>query len=133
MKSYEHYRSLVPVVERPEKKFQYKAMNQDGQIEIFDYYQKAKNFAGIHHRVVQFELDKEEYEKQYIAYTENENKIFVLWYTDLRKEYSYLNDRTFDIVYEKAYERGHSAGYDEVANYMINTAEFAEKIMEANK
>ena len=55
------------------------------------------------------------------------------WYEDMREEYSFLNSTVFNLCYAEAYGRGHSSGYDEVANYMIDIVCFAEKILAASK
>lgn len=55
------------------------------------------------------------------------------WYEDLREEYSELNSTIFNLCYNEAQDRGHSSGYDEVANYMIDIVDFAEKILAASK
>ena len=55
------------------------------------------------------------------------------WYEDLREEYSFLNSTVFSLCYAEAYNRGHSSGYDDVANYMIDIVYFAEKILAASK
>ena len=55
------------------------------------------------------------------------------WYEDLREEYSFLNSTVFNLCYNEAQDRGHSSGYDEVANYMIDIVCFAEKILAASK
>lgn len=55
------------------------------------------------------------------------------WHSDLREKYSFLNDDVFNLCYDKAYEDGHSAGYDEVADRMINVVRFAEKLLDASK
>lgn len=56
-----------------------------------------------------------------------------IWYNNLRSEYSYLSNEVFKICYNKAYDDGHSYGYDEVANYMIDYVYFAEQIIDAMK
>jgi hypothetical protein len=55
------------------------------------------------------------------------------WRDALREEYSDLPDEVYNLVYNKAYEDGHSYGYDEVANYMIDLADMAVKIMDIAK
>lgn len=37
-----------------------------------------------------------------------------LWMKELRADYPELTDKQFGVIYGKAYEDGHSAGYDEV-------------------
>lgn len=63
---------------------------------------------------------------------EASNKAFGLWYADLREEHSGLNDAVFNLCYEQAWDRGHSAGHDEVASYMQDAVSFAEKIIQAS-
>ena len=55
------------------------------------------------------------------------------WYEDLREEYSFLNSTVFNLCFSEAHDRGHSSGYGEVANYMIDIVRFAEKILAASK
>ena len=55
------------------------------------------------------------------------------WYEDMREEYSFLNSTVFNLCFSEAHDRGHSSGYDEVANYMIDIVCFAEKILAASK
>jgi hypothetical protein len=52
---------------------------------------------------------------------------------DLREQYADLPVAVFNLCYSQAYDRGHSSGYDEVANYMIDIVYFAQKIIEASK
>jgi hypothetical protein len=50
------------------------------------------------------------------------------FHKELREEYSDLSDDIYNLIYNKAYEDGHSYGFDEVANYMIDLAIMARKI-----
>jgi hypothetical protein len=62
-----------------------------------------------------------------------QNRILGIWKEKLRSEYSHLNDATFDACYSKAYEDGHSSGYNgEFRNCMDDITEFAWKIIKAN-
>ena len=45
---------------------------------------------------------------------EGEHAAVDLWMKELRDDYPELTDKQFGIIYDKAYEDGHSAGYDEV-------------------
>ena len=47
---------------------------------------------------------------------ELEKKAAKLWYDELRAEYAHFSKRQFELVYAKAYEDGHSAGYDDIAS-----------------
>lgn len=68
-----------------------------------------------------------------------ENKAKDLWYEDLieafKADYPIFKERlsVFNLIYSEAYARGHSSGYDEVANYFESYANFAEDIAKAMK
>lgn len=62
-----------------------------------------------------------------------QNRIAGIWRDKLRNDHSNLNEATFNACYSKAYEDGHSAGYGEVRSCMDDIADFAEKIIAANK
>lgn len=44
-----------------------------------------------------------------------EAQAFDAWYDELKAEHSDLTEPQFNSIYSKAYDDGHSAGYDEVA------------------
>lgn len=76
--------------------------------------------------------NEEEINAWITLYKEASNNAFDLWYADLREEYSGLNSEVFDLCYDQAWDRGHSAGHDEVASYMQDIVRFAEKIIQAS-
>lgn len=49
----------------------------------------------------------------------------------LREEHLEVSDGVYDICYEEAYDRGHSAGYDEVAAHLPDYIYLAKRIIEA--
>ena len=49
----------------------------------------------------------------------------------LREEHLEVSDGVYDICYEEAWDRGHSSGYDEVANYLPDYIYLAKRIIEA--
>ena len=108
------------------KEFKYVALLADGTTKDFAKHEDAKKVSKLIQAVVTNEAE-------YIEYWENsrilENKTFALWYDGLRKDYDHLNDGLFGACYNKAYEDGHSSGYDEVANEMISVVDFAETII----
>lgn len=59
---------------------------------------------------------------------EKEKKAINLFVRSLREDYSEISDQLFDVCYDEAYKRGHSAGYDEVAAYMDEVVGFAKKV-----
>ena len=109
------------------KYFAYK----DGKvIGEFDSEKEAKQFANIVEKVL---INKAE-AKQHAEQVSNINsQIYDIWYTALREEYSDLSDDQFNICYDMAYDRGHSCGHDEVANYMIDVHEWAVKLIQTVK
>ena len=84
-------------------------------------------------KIVEKVLQNEEEINAWITlYKEASNKAFDLWYADLREEYSGLNNEVFNLCYDQAWERGHSAGHDDVESYMQDVVSFAEKIIKAS-
>jgi hypothetical protein len=71
---------------------------------------------------------RENFDKANKKASQNANDIYR---NALREEYSYLSDAVYDLCYSKAYDDGHSGGYDEVTNCMIDITDFAEKIVAA--
>ena len=76
-------------------------------------------------------LNQEEIDVYWSESRRLESEAFDLWYKDLQEDYDYMTPAIFDLCYNKAYEDGHSSGYDEVANYMISITSFAEEILKA--
>lgn len=76
--------------------------------------------------------NEEEINAWKLLYKEASNKAFDLWYADLREEYSGLNSEVFALCYDQAWDRGHSAGHDDVVSYMQDIVIFAEKIIRAS-
>lgn len=77
--------------------------------------------------------NKEDINTYWKRQAELENKATEVFYNALQEEYSYLPDRVYSLCYSKAYEDGHSCGYDEVAGYLQDYVEFAESIIKASK
>lgn len=80
-----------------------------------------------------YERNMVKHQAQVANYQADRTRLETIWKEKLRNEHSDLNDATFNACYSKAYEDGHSAGYSEVRNCMIDIADFAEKIIAANK
>lgn len=66
-------------------------------------------------------------------YAKKRNALFSmavqLWKDNLREEYSDIPDNVYNLCYEKAYDRSHAYGYDEVASTLEDTIAFACKIL----
>lgn len=108
------------------KYFAYK----NGESKEFNSMAEAKNFSSNTEKV---QTNKEEVQKYHNERRALENKASEIWHNALREEYDYLPDAIYNLCYSKAYEDGHSAGYDEVANEMIDLADMAEKIMKETR
>ena len=78
-------------------------------------------------------LDESAFRAAEQLYRDNEAAKSHVWHSELRCEYSQLNDATFNAIYSYAYDRGHSYGMDEVASHMIELENLAEMIIKANK
>lgn len=77
-------------------------------------------------------IDDDAYKAADKLHRDQQARISAIWDAELRAEYSHLNDATFSAIYSQAYDDGHSAGMDEVANYMIGYDDLARKIIAAN-
>lgn len=113
----------------PTREYRYVAY-KSGTATYFD----DKHSANQHSKLVErVQVNEEDYKKEVEKYRAKEQKAFDIWYNSLREEYSNISVQVFNHCYSMAYERGHSTGYDEVANCMIDTIDFAEKIIAAVK
>mgnify|MGYP001639748671 CR=1 FL=1 len=101
------------------KYFAYK----NGEAKQFDTFEKAKQFSSN----VESNLDKNAYEAAQSAYnkarSEAENKVIQA----MKKEIGWIScgdvekdNQLFDLAYGKAYEDGHSSGYNEIYNYLLD-------------
>lgn len=107
----------------PDKEYVWFAY-KDGECKQFTSRTDALTFSN---NVERSEVNKEEYEQKKKLYYEDQEKVVNFWISEMKKEFD-VSDKIFDICYAEAYDRGHSYGYDEVYNYMIDVVAFAEKI-----
>lgn len=126
MKPFDAYQES-PEPEYPTKTYMYRAY-KNGECKTFTTQKEAYKFSSL---VEKYWDNEEEYKAQKQIWDDWNTKITVAWYDDLRKEYDHLNDELFDICYSEAYDRGHSSGYDEVANCMINVVDFCDSLIKA--
>lgn len=56
-----------------------------------------------------------------------------LWMKELRADYPELTDKQFNMIYDKAYEDGHSAGYDEVSLHFQDLYYFCMNFVKAGE
>lgn len=129
-KFYEERIGLPAYTERPEPKNVWYAYKEGQVIGIFDTFEEARQHSKIVERVVKNKDAIDEFDKtQRYLYS----KALEAWKNDLYQENytEYLNKDILDICYSKAYEDGHSSGYDEVALYMEEYCDMAESVIKS--
>lgn len=114
--------------EYPTKEYGYRAY-KNGECKVFNTKTEADDFSKL---VERFVVNEEEYNKKLKEYHAFGTKVRLVWLAKLKEEFD-LPDEIFDICYAEANDRGHSSGYDEVANCMYDVVEFYEKIMKVIK
>jgi hypothetical protein len=101
---------------------------KDGNFQIFNSSEEAHGFSKLVERYVD---NQDEYDFSKKNFDGWWSRVYAKWDAELRHEFDYLSDKIYAICYNEAYDRGHSAGYDEVASYMINASNFVEEIVHA--
>lgn len=103
-----------------------------GKSEEFPTKAEALKFSSNIERV---ETTKEQREAWFTERVALESKAAAIWYGAMKTDFlcysiykNVLTEAMFEVCYAEAYERGHSAGYDEVGNYMYSVVDFAIKI-----
>lgn len=107
------------------------------RIEHWFYYKEGQSFGPFDKRpnernVEKVITNKKEIDKFWEVEQYKENFALDKWKKDLKEEFN-LKIEIFNLCYSEAYERGHSAGYDEVANNLIDIVEFANKLIKIFK
>lgn len=103
---------------------------KNGEVKIFDSEKEAKTFS---YHIERFCANQEEINKRRDEINDYDEKVYTVWWNSVRNEYSHLSDKIFDVLLSKAYELGHSEGYDSVAYYMIDCHQFYYDIKNAEK
>ena len=96
--------------EWPEPIFKYFAYKA-GVAKQFDTRKEAEAFSNNVERVVVNQSERDSFGKKQ---ADGEAAAAELWMKELRADYPELTDKQFGVIYGKAYEDGHSVGYDEV-------------------
>lgn len=105
------------------------AAYKNGEVKIFDTYNEATKFSKNCERIY---ANKEEFDANNKLAGEAWNKAIKNWETDLRKEYSYVDEGLYNMVYSKVYDEHHS-NIDEIASYMVNEIDHALSIVKHSK
>lgn len=103
---------------------------KNGEVKIFDTEKEAKEWA---YTVERFVSNKDEVIQNRKDLADYDTKVHAIWWNSVRSCYSHLPDKVFDILYDEAYDRGHSAGYDEVASYLIDYNNLYARLKKAEK
>lgn len=122
---------LRDIGDAPSKTYVYAAY-KGGQVKMFADVNEAQRYSRNTERIVVRESE-EAYNTWRAKYNELNQKANGIWMDELRAEYSELNLKVFNKIYSRAYESGHSAGLNEVANEFESLAEFVEEILELKK
>lgn len=104
---------------------------KNGKAVQFTTYELAASFSGNIESVVTNSAEIAQWKK-------GQNKKHIeavnLWLKVLKEDYlDYVTGDVFDLCYDRAYERGHSSGYDEVALILEDEIEFARRILATKK
>jgi hypothetical protein len=113
----------------------YRAMTKSGDVLDTDFIFEADKFAGKAGLVaiIKNEADKKALQEYWDARKNAEAEAQKAWYKDLREENKHYNEAVFTLIYSRAYDRGHSAGYDAMVNEFDDIANFVYDILAAAK
>jgi hypothetical protein len=95
------------------KYFAYKA----GEVREFEVMKDALAFSKTVEKVV---ANQEEINAFWDRQCDLERAAAKIWHEALREEYIDINGSQFNLIYDDAYDRGHSEGYDRVAAVFCN-------------
>lgn len=76
-------------------------------------------------------VNKDEIDARLMHSRKLETRAHYIWRAALRKDYSHIPTKLFDLCYDQAYDESHSYGHDEVASKLDDVVSFAEKVLEA--
>lgn len=100
--------------ERPQEIVKYHTY-KNGTVKTFDTKEEALNFSSNIERIV---INKDEISQYIQTVSKITSKANEISYQSMREEFSYLNDEQFNKIYNKAYDRKHAYGIDEVYEEM---------------
>lgn len=106
--------------------FAYKA----GVAKQFDTRKEAVAFSNIVESVIVNQSERDSFGKKQ---ADGEAAAVELWMKELRADYPELTDKQFGIIYDKAYEDGHPAGYDEVGLHFQDLYYFCMNFVKAGE
>lgn len=112
----------------PIRIYEYVAL-KDGCLYRFDTIKKAQAVSRL---IESIWINRDEYKDWSEKYTKLQNQTNEIWRKKLF-DYHGIAKPLFDIAMSRAYDRGHSAGYEEVESILEDEVEYIEKIMKTIK
>ena len=83
----------------------------------------AQELAAVYPELVAYQEATDAYQAQKTAYYQYQRDYEAFFKSTLETEHGVVGHPKADFLYSKAWEMGHSAGYNEVANYYSDFAE----------
>lgn len=115
--------------EWPKPIFKYFAY-KSGVAKEFDTRKEAEAFSNNVERVVVNQSERDSFSRKQ---ADGEAAAAELWMKELRTDYPELTDKQFGVIYDKAYEDGHPAGYDEVGLHFQDLYYFCMNFVKAGE
>jgi flagellar biosynthesis/type III secretory pathway protein FliH len=116
-----------PTPEHPQKTFAFRAY-KDGVCQEFSNRPDADRFSKL---VEKYQTNVEYYNSAMTEYNVFHKQVLNKWSNQVREYFDELSDAQYAVLYAKAYDDGHSAGYDEVFSYMEEYATFYSDMLQA--
>ena len=123
MFDYDKYENTLPYPDR-------QAMLRDREKEFDDTHRGTINELRLAKAEFMRNIEQEYRTAQSAYRDETYNLHHVVFKEDLRQEYSH-SQKIGDLIFDKAWEDGHSSGLSEVASYYGDISDFVDKIIEA--
>lgn len=120
---------LGPAPGYPQKTYGFRAY-KDGVCQEFSDRKSAELFSNL---VEKFQTNVEYYNSMMTEYSNYHNQVSERWHREIRAEFCELSDAQYNVLYNKAYDDGNSAGYDEIAMYMEEYAHFIHRFNTAQE
>lgn len=107
---------------------------KSGESKRFDTYEEAKKFSNN----IESNVDKNAYEAARKAYNQASSEAEAKVIQAMKKEIGGYGDneqdnKLFDLVYGKAYEDGHSSGFNEIYNCLLDYDDLIQRTLEIVK
>lgn len=126
MRTYKEIQESVgPEPEYPTKQYIYYAY-KNGTSTSFLTRTEAEQYSKLVERV---QIHEEEYENQLDTWAKWNTRVNEQWYWELKDEYDTYKPGVFLKIYEKAYDKGHSDGYDQIKWYVEDLCDFVDEIL----